>query len=135
MIWLRIIPAVALAVGVAACAKVAKDKKGASPLADLAGSEWGLPEGGDQFVGFKTGGEVAGNGGCNRFFGKYILVGGELKIGPLASTKKACPNLQDEQKFLSALKDTRAMTATHLKLTLLDENGATIMELQRRDWD
>lgn len=52
-------------------------------------------------------GSVSGAGACNRLMGSYTT--GErraLKIGPVASTKMACPNLDQEQQFLRALEST-----------------------------
>ena len=52
-------------------------------------------------------GSVSGAGACNRLMGSYTT--GErraLKIGPLATTKMACPNLDQEQQFLRALEST-----------------------------
>ena len=51
-------------------------------------------------------GSVSGAGACNRLMGSYKT--GErraLKIGPLATTKMACPNL-DQEQFLRALEST-----------------------------
>ena len=134
---LRPFPILLVTLALSACVKVAKNVKGASPLASLAGSEWG-PEGRetlDQFVAFKSDGEVIGHGGCNRFFGSYDQDGDVLKFGPLASTKMACPNLGEEQAFMSALQSARQIEATHLRLVLKGENGETILTLRRRDWD
>ena len=52
-------------------------------------------------------GSVSGAGACNRLMGSYKT--GErraLKIGPLATTKMACPNLDQEQQFLRAIEAT-----------------------------
>ena len=36
-------------------------------------------------------GRVSGSTGCNSYSGSYDLGGDELRIGPLAMTRKACP--------------------------------------------
>ena len=134
---LRPFPILLVTLALSACVKVAKNIKAQSPLASLAGSEWGL-EGSstsDQFVAFKDGGEVIGHGGCNRFFGSYDQNGDDLKFGPLASTKMACPNLDEEQAFMSALQSARQIEATHLRLVLKGETGEPVLILKRRDWD
>lgn len=134
---LRPFPILLVGLALSACVKVAKNVKAQSPLASLAGSEWG-PEGGstlDQFVAFKDGGEVIGHGGCNRFFGSYDQNGDDLKFGPLASTKMACESLDQEQAFMSALQSARQIEATHLRLILKDEDGKPVLTLRRRDWD
>ena len=133
-----IIPLAVGALVLAGCAKVANDVRKARPLASLEGSEWG-PENIpalEQFVAFKSGGEVRGFGGCNQFFGQYSQEGQTLTIGALASTKKACPEgMEAESTFLKTLQDTRKIEATHVTLRLLDADGQELMQLRRRDWD
>ncbi len=120
------------------CAKVAGEVRKTRPLATLEGSEWGPipPTETEQFVAFKTNGEIIGHGGCNAFFGEYTQEGQTLKIGALASTKKMCRDLMDsEAAFMSHLQDTRRIEATHLKLRLYNANGEQLLQLRRRDWD
>lgn len=134
---LRPFPILLLTLALSACVKVAKNVQAQSPLSALAGSEWG-PEGenaDDQFVAFKTDGEVIGHGGCNRFFGTYSQEGDALTFGPLASTKMACPNLAQEQAFLFALQSARHVEATHMRLILKGQDGLPVLTLRRRDWD
>ena len=126
---------VTLGLGLTACVKAASAPKPGATLYHLAGSEWGLKTGGDQFVQFKSDGELTGNGGCNQFFGNYDLNGTELKIGPLAATKKMCRDMGAEQTFMKALQDSRRIEATHLTLVLFDDAGEELLQLQRRDWD
>lgn len=134
---LRPIPLLLATLALTACMKIAKTSKAKSPLSSLAGSEWGPePVGGvEQFVGFKAGGEIAGHGGCNRFFGTYEQDGMRLTVGPLASTRMACPHLKEEAAFLEMLQNARIIEATHMKLVLKDDDGVTLMTLRRRDWD
>jgi heat shock protein HslJ len=134
---LRPLPLFLAALALSACAKAVKQARAQTPLATLAGSEWG-PEGAPdsrQFIAFKSAGEVMGHGGCNRFFGSYELEGKALRFGPLASTRMACADMKSEHAFMSALQSARAIDATHLRLTLLGENGEVILTLRRRDWD
>jgi len=133
----RPVPILLVTLALSACAKVAKNVKAQSPLATLAGSEWGPEDAGEveQFVAFKMGGEVIGHGGCNRFFGSYTQDGNTLTFGPLASTKMACPNLKQEQDFMSALQSARSVEATHMHLILKGEDGTPVLTLRRRDWD
>ena len=134
---LRPFPILLMTLALTACAKVAKINKAQSPLATLVGSEWAPEDGGEveQFVAFKADGEVIGHGGCNRFFGSYTQEGNTLTFGPLASTKMACPNLKQEQEFMSALQSARSVEATHMRLVIKDEEGTPVLTLRRRDWD
>lgn len=120
------------------CAKVASDIRKTRPLASLEGSEWGPVEtiAAEQFVAFKSNGEIIGSGGCNKFFGQYTQEGETLTIGALASTKKYCADVMDaETDFLKKLQETRRAEATHLQLKLYDADGTQLMQLRRRDWD
>jgi heat shock protein HslJ len=51
-------------------------------------------------------GKIAGNGSCNRFFGPGEISGATIKLGPLASTRMACPEavMNQEMKYLAALQ-------------------------------
>ena len=52
---------------------------------------------------------VTGYAGCNNFFGSYELAGVSLRFGPLAATRRACPEPQSsvETKYLGALARVR----------------------------
>jgi heat shock protein HslJ len=51
---------------------------------------------------------VSGNAGCNDYFGEYMVEGGLISIGPLASTEKYCLSpegvMEREQVYLSLLQ-------------------------------
>lgn len=107
-------------------------------LASLAGSEWvpktdATPE---RFVQFKEA-DVAGKAGCNRFFGRYAFDGAAIKIGPLASTRMACPAevMEAEQAWLLMLESARSAEASGKELVLKDAAGLVIATLKRRDLD
>lgn len=83
----------------------------------LEGTEWQLiqlggktvrPEEGAFNLRFDAEKQTAdGMGACNRFSGRYAT--GErraLSIGPLTSTKMACPDLEQEQDYTEALEAT-----------------------------
>jgi heat shock protein HslJ len=80
----------------------------------LAGSEWLLEDLGGSGViariqatlAFPEAGKVAGNGSCNRFFGPANISGNTIKLGPLASSRMACPEvvMTQENKYLDALQ-------------------------------
>lgn len=80
----------------------------------LSGSAWLLEDLGGHGVidnvqatlTFPETGKIAGNGSCNRFFGPSERSGDHLKIGPLGSTRMACPEavMKQETKYLAALQ-------------------------------
>ena len=82
------------------------------PVPALAGpfGEWqvsevaGQPRDAGTTIAFSPDGTLAGDAGCNRFFGSFALEGG-LRIAPLGLTRMACPEpaMQDEAAFVAAL--------------------------------
>ena len=106
----------------------------------LAGTVWGFAdETGKKarFVQFGADNKVSGHLGCNRFAGSYAYNNGELKFGPLASTKMACPPpfMEREREFATTLGSTRMAEASTTRLILKDGEGKTLAELVRRDPD
>ncbi len=76
----------------------------------LVGTEWRLiqlggrnirSESGRFTVQFAEDGTLSGVGSCNRLTGRYELTGDRmLKIGPIASTRMACPSDEDTEAAL-----------------------------------
>lgn len=81
---------------------------------NLVGSEWLLENLGGSGVldnvqatlTFPEVGRAAGNGSCNRFFGPAEIDEDAIKLGPLASSRMACPEalMNQETKYLKALE-------------------------------
>lgn len=58
-------------------------------------------------IAFLNTGRITGKGACNTFFGPWELTkanGSEIKIGPVASTMMACPDMETESAFFQALE-------------------------------
>src|SRR5215213_7754295 len=55
---------------------------------------------------------IAGKAACNRYNGPLRVVDGRLQIGPLASTRMACPPplMEAEARFLAALEGAQRFT-------------------------
>ena len=79
----------------------------------LDGTTWALGSIADQPVPASTGatlafasGTASGTSGCNTFSGPYAVDGQSLDIGPLTSTRKACPGpvMATEQAYFAALE-------------------------------
>lgn len=132
-----VIPIVIGAIATFGAAKVVSEVHRSRPIADLAGSEWGLRDGDPEiFIAFKIDGEVIGFGGCNNVFGQYTRDGDALHFGALASTRKMCADkMESEAAFLNTLRETRSARGSHRLLTLYDRSGAELVRLRRRDWD
>ena len=127
-----VVPALCL-LGTAACA------------AGLEGSEWrptqlgaaAVPQDGSIFVQFKSEGRLAGNGGCNGFFGGYEISGDRLEIGPLGATRMSCPPpiMDLEMSFLSMLETAKSFQRDRAVMVLFDDSGSEIARFAQTDWD
>jgi heat shock protein HslJ len=113
--------------------------------AELAGSEWRpIRIGGetwadetDILVRFASDGQLAGHTGCNRFMGRYALIGDSIEIGLLATTQMACPEpvMARERRFLAVLEGARRFARERTELTLADAKGTASAFLVQTDWD
>lgn len=84
---------------------------------DLVGTNWlatdiggqGVAEGVQSTLGFVEPGQVAGKGGCNRFFGGVTMDGQSIEFGKMGSTMMACPPpmMEQEKRYLEALGEAK----------------------------
>jgi putative lipoprotein len=127
------------ALGIALCLAVMP-----AAAADLAGSEWRPTtigsvgwSGSEAFVRFEDEGRIAGHSGCNGFFGSYRLADDAIEIGPLASTRKACPEpvMSAETALFHALEAARGFARDGTELTLTDQAGEPAAAFVQTDWD
>ncbi|MBB5221146.1 putative lipoprotein [Amaricoccus macauensis] len=79
-------------------------------------------------------GRAQGQGGCNSFTGTYKLENGTLTFGPLASTRRACPETQmsQEQRFFAALGAVKAARLESGDLVLTDLAGEPLVQLRKK---
>jgi len=91
----------------------------------------------DLTIEFDRGGKVQGFGGCNRFSGSFALQQGKLSVGPLAVTRKACPEPANsfEISYLDALDKARAAARAERRLALQDADGRTLARFVASDRD
>ena len=69
---------------------------------------------------------VSGQGPCNRYFGSILqsdIGSSSILVGPLASTKMACPHLSAEQRYFQELQRASMVEVVpnRLILTTSDE--------------
>ena len=72
---------------------------------------------------------VSGMAACNSFRGSYILQGDSLKFPTPITTKMACPELDLESRFLSALRATVTYRVAEDTLYLFDSRQAEAARL------
>ena len=77
--------------------------------------------------------KVAGTGGCNGFTGSSVAGPDSLRLGPLASTGRACLSMPGSQEdlFFKALELTRRAKIERDQLVLMDESGKQLARLMR----
>ncbi len=116
-----------------------KDMK---PIADssadtpITGTDWKPVSIGDQVVAddaklqlrFEVDGKLNGSGGCNSFFGNYVLTESGIDIGPIGATRKACPQPQMdlESRFFLALENAERVKSHGNRLILSDLAGVEL---------
>jgi putative lipoprotein len=74
---------------------------------------------------FEAEGRAAGSGGCNRFTGGWEADGARLRIGPVATTRRACAHgMEREEIFFQALALVERFELGESTLTLLRGDGS-----------
>ena len=93
-----------------------------------------VAQGVDLTATFGTDGTVSGFSGCNTFNGPYTLSGDSIKIGPIATTRKACAAdaMTTESQYLAALASSTTVELAPTTLGLRDASGATQVQFVRR---
>jgi heat shock protein HslJ len=78
---------------------------------------------------FGKDGQVSGELGCSSFSGSYQVQGGNLVLGPLASTLKACPDPQmmQEGTAFQVLTGTVRFTLDDGTLTITAPGGMMLL--------
>ena len=77
--------------------------------------------------------KIAGTGGCNGFTGASVAAPDSLRLGPLASTGRACLSMPGSQEdlFFKALELTRKARIERDQLVLMDETGKQLARFLR----
>lgn len=96
----------------------------------LIGNE-AMPTENRMFVQFEIDGSIKGHGGCNSFFGTLEQSEEGITIGPLGSTRMACPEpiMAREMAFMDALQKTKQFDMTAERLRLIGDDNAELAEL------
>ena len=76
--------------------------------------------------------QAPGSTGCNRFTASYTVAGDALEIGPIASTRMACPPPADsvERDYVAALEQVRAWRVENEELMLVDADETEVLRYQ-----
>lgn len=72
---------------------------------------------------FNEPGEISGDAPCNRYFGEQSAPYPWFKVEQLGSTKRACPELEQEQTFFQALTEMSLSEVAGDTLILSNDAG------------
>ena len=73
---------------------------------------------------------VSGQGPCNRYFGSVVQSNtgsNSIQLGPLASTKMACPHLSTEHNYFQDLQRVSMVTVVPDGLVLMTSDQTTLV--------
>lgn len=76
---------------------------------------------------FPTNDEIAGNAPCNSYSGAMAIPYPWFEAGPLAVTRMACPELEAETRFFSALADMTLSEVAGDFLILSNDEGREML--------
>ena len=83
--------------------------------------------GGAVTIQFPEEGKVVGNGPCNSFSAEQTAPYPWIAIGPIAATKRACPDLDTEAAFFAALERMTLIEVSGPALILSNDDGESLV--------
>ena len=95
------------------------------------GSAIAPPEEHTPTLAFLKDSKIAGETGCNRFFGDYTIKDKNLKFDNVGSTRMMCPQMQFETAYLQVISNTASYSMDDNKLALKDNDGNIIALLEK----
>ncbi len=89
-----------------------------------------IPANSGIYIRFEVDGSIEGNAGCNGFFGSLEQRDSGVGVGPLGTTRMACPDpiMSREISFIDAVQKMASFQSTSDSLSLLDEEGDVLVE-------
>jgi heat shock protein HslJ len=84
---------------------------------------------------FGKDGNLSGNSGCNTYNGTYTTTGNQIKIGPLATTRMACPQeiMDQETQYLAALQSAATYRIEGTGMELRTKDDALAVDFQVKE--
>ena len=79
------------------------------------------------------GSTVSGSAGCNSYNASYEATGSDISFGPIASTKKICP--EDEQstedRYLQLLAEIASFEVSGRSMSMNDQDGTPVLQFMQ----
>lgn len=97
-------------------------------LVELNGGAVALGEGGELHMILRGDDQVGGYAGCNQFTGSVTVTGDGIAFGPIASTRRMCPDgMAQEDSFLQALENASRFAIAGEDLAIENAGGEVTM--------
>ena len=106
--------------------------------AEITGIKWlavsvgeeAIPANSGIYIQFEVDGSIEGHAGCNGFFGSLEQRGSGVGVGPLGTTRMACPDpiMSRELTFIDAVQKMASFQSTSDSLSLLNEENDVLVE-------
>ncbi|TDL99484.1 MAG: hypothetical protein C4K58_06175 [Flavobacteriaceae bacterium] len=90
--------------------------------AGLKSTLWTLTENPSLTLKIDTENKYSGFSGCNTYFGTLTQEQNSLKFGPAVTTRKSCPDLADENRYINLLAKVDRFEISGKKLKLFQGN-------------
>jgi heat shock protein HslJ len=79
------------------------------------------------------GGKISGTAGCNTYNASYEASGSDISFGPIAATKKPCP--EDEQstedRYLQLLAEIGSYEVSGRSMSMNDTDGTPVLQFMQ----
>lgn len=76
--------------------------------------------------------KISGSDGCNSFTGTLTRLNDtEIEFGPMAGTRRMCPNMATSDSFNRTLGQVKKYKAKNKQLTFFDETGKELIVFQK----
>ena len=76
---------------------------------------------------------ISGNSGCNSYHASYEASGNEISFGPIAGTRKACPEPENstEARYLQLLDGIATFEVSGRSMTMNDQDGTPVLQFSQ----
>lgn len=95
------------------------------------GNEIAVPADHDATLAFLKDSKIAGDSGCNKFFGDFKADKNSLSFSNMGSTRMMCPEMQFENAYMKGLAEVGSYKISGGRLMLLDNSGEIIAVLSQ----
>jgi heat shock protein HslJ len=76
---------------------------------------------------------ISGNAGCNSYHASYEASGGDISFGPIAATKKLCPENEQstEDRYLQLLAEIGSYEVSGRSMSMSNTDGTPVLQFMQ----